>query len=299
MYIPKCRPLLLLLDGHASHFCPEVIKMAVKEKVIIFALPPNTTHLAQPLDRGCFSPLKTHWKQVVQDFVALNHRAVTRYDFCSLFSQAWINAMTMKNVMAGFRVCGVYPFNREALVLPEEEYTSFKLEALPQISGLKYIPMYTVQHVLELNLNLSPASLPQRVSTPIERGSGFNDLLDDSLPECSLLSRQHSYSESSLCDLSFDYTADQSKCSMPLRKATSLSDFLVTPTPPSRLVTKRPKSCGRVLTSSENIRQLEEKEEKKRTALKEKGERRKLREESKLQREAEKSAKKIGKHPFY
>ena len=150
-----------------------------------------------------------------------------------------------------------------------------------------------------VHFNLSPASLPQRVSTPIERGSGFNDLLDDSLPECSLLSRQHSYSESSLCDLSFDYTADESKCSMPLRKATSLSDFLVTPTPPSRLITKRPKSCGRVLTSSENIRQLEEKEEKKRTALKEKGERRKLREESKLQREAEKSAKKIGKHPFY
>ena len=217
-YVPKCRPLLLLLDGHASHFCPEVIKMAAKEKVIIFALPPNTSHLAQPLDRGCFSPLKTHWKQVVQDFVALNHRAVTRYDFCSLFSQAWINAMTMKNVMAGFRVCGVYPFNREALVLPEEEYTSFKPEALPQISGLKYIPMYSPARprTESVHFNLSPARLPQRVSTPIERGSGFNDLLDDSLPECSLLSRQHSYSESSLCDLSFDYTADESKSSMPL-----------------------------------------------------------------------------------
>ena len=114
--------------------------------------------------------------------------------------------------------------------------------------------------------------------------------MDDSLPECSLLSRQHSYSESALCDLPFDHTADESKCSMPLRKATNFSDFLVTSTPPSRLVTKRPKSCGRVLTSSENIQQLEEKEEKKRAALKEKGERRKIREERKLQREAEKSA---------
>ena len=86
---------------------------------------------------------------------------------------------------------------------------------------------------------------------------------------------------------------------MPLRKATNFSDFLVTSTPPSRLATKRPKSCGRVLTSSENIQQLEEKEEKKRAALKEKGERRKIREERKLQREAEKSALKNGKHPFY
>ena len=49
-YVPMFRPLLLLLDGHASHYCPEVIKMAAKEKVIIFTLPPNTTHLTQPLD---------------------------------------------------------------------------------------------------------------------------------------------------------------------------------------------------------------------------------------------------------
>ena len=51
-FAPKFRPLLLLLDGHASHYCPDVIKMAAKEKVIIFALPPNTTHLTQPLDRA-------------------------------------------------------------------------------------------------------------------------------------------------------------------------------------------------------------------------------------------------------
>jgi len=29
--------------------------MAAKEKVIVFALPPNTTHLAQPLHQGCFA----------------------------------------------------------------------------------------------------------------------------------------------------------------------------------------------------------------------------------------------------
>lgn len=52
-------PILLLLDGHASHYCPEVIRMAVKEKVIIFT---NTTHLIQPLDRAYFSPLKVHWR---------------------------------------------------------------------------------------------------------------------------------------------------------------------------------------------------------------------------------------------
>ena len=49
-HAPASRPLLLLLDGHSSHFCPDTVRLAAKEKVILFALPPNTTHLSQPLD---------------------------------------------------------------------------------------------------------------------------------------------------------------------------------------------------------------------------------------------------------
>lgn len=44
------RPLSLLLDGHSSHYCPDTVCLAAKERVIIFALPPNTTYLTKPLD---------------------------------------------------------------------------------------------------------------------------------------------------------------------------------------------------------------------------------------------------------
>jgi len=57
-YAPAVRPLLLLMDGHSSHYFPDTIHMAAKEKVVLFVLPPNTTHLTQPLDKGCFGPLK-------------------------------------------------------------------------------------------------------------------------------------------------------------------------------------------------------------------------------------------------
>ena len=63
---PSARPLLLLLDGHTSHYSLPMIKEAAAEKVLIFALPPNTTNLTQPLDKGCFAPLKMHWKQICQ-----------------------------------------------------------------------------------------------------------------------------------------------------------------------------------------------------------------------------------------
>ena len=38
------RPLLLLLDGHSSHFEPATIKFAKENKVAVFCLPPHTTH---------------------------------------------------------------------------------------------------------------------------------------------------------------------------------------------------------------------------------------------------------------
>ena len=29
---PAFRPVVLLMDGHSSHFCPDMIRMAAKEK---------------------------------------------------------------------------------------------------------------------------------------------------------------------------------------------------------------------------------------------------------------------------
>ncbi len=63
-YAPPIRPLLLLLDGHSSHFNPSVIRKRAEEGVIIFCLPPNSTHVAQPLDKGIFGPLKVAWRDV-------------------------------------------------------------------------------------------------------------------------------------------------------------------------------------------------------------------------------------------
>ena len=45
--------------------------------------------------------------------------------------------------------------------------------------------------------------------------------------------------------------------------STTVSSFLSYPSPPSRIQAFKPKSCGRVLSSSENLLMLEEKEKKK------------------------------------
>ena len=102
-YAPSTRPLLLLMDGHASHYCPDTIRLAAQQKIILFTFPPNTTHLTQPLDKGCFGPLKKEWQNVCHRFMSENPgKVVSRYSFSDLFRQAWFKSMTMNNILAAF-----------------------------------------------------------------------------------------------------------------------------------------------------------------------------------------------------
>ena len=108
-YATAIRPLLLLLDGHSSHYCPSMIRQADEHKVILFTLPPNTTHLTQPLDKGI---LKTEWRKVCHDCIVENSgKVVTVHCFVSLFAKAWTKSMTMKNIMASFHTTGIFPLD--------------------------------------------------------------------------------------------------------------------------------------------------------------------------------------------
>ena len=100
-------PLLLLLDGHSTHYQPEVIRFAKEKNIIMLCLPPHTTHEAQPLDCSVFSALKSHWRTVCHKFIQSNpHKTITRFNFNKLFAEAWLQAVTPANVMAGFKTCG-------------------------------------------------------------------------------------------------------------------------------------------------------------------------------------------------
>ena len=158
-YIPaKKRPVLLLMDGHSSHYCPAMIRMAAKEKVILFILPLHTTHLSQPLDRSCFGPLKTFWRQVCQTYCYKNPGSVVgMYEFSRLFAEAWYNSMTIKNITSGFKVTGVFPVDRYAIKLPEDTIRpAFNPEALAMKSGLAYIPLYSPAHSKPSKIPLDP-----------------------------------------------------------------------------------------------------------------------------------------------
>ena len=145
-YAPPVRPILLMLDGHSSHYNPSVIEAAAEEGVIIFYLPPHTIHLTQPLDKGCFAPLKSYWREECETYLSKNKgRAITRFQVSQVFSKAWVRAMTMTNVMAGFRTTGVCPFDHNAVKskTPLNPAEAFDPSMLPKETGIKFLPLYS------------------------------------------------------------------------------------------------------------------------------------------------------------
>ena len=61
----SARPLLLLLDGHSSHYDMDIITMVRENDVIVFTLVPHTTRKMQPLDTAVFEPLIPVGKRLV------------------------------------------------------------------------------------------------------------------------------------------------------------------------------------------------------------------------------------------
>ena len=126
------RPLLLILDGHSTHYQPSTVQFAKDNQIIMFCLPPHSTHASQPLDTAVFNPLKRNWNDAVHAFLSQNPgKVVTKYNFPVLLREAWDKTMTASNVCAGFRSSGIYPFNREkvqpvVLSISEEDENASK-----------------------------------------------------------------------------------------------------------------------------------------------------------------------------
>ena len=141
-YAPKSRPLLLLLDGHSSHYCPEFIRQAC-DNGVVFCLPPYSTHVSQPLDASCFHVLKSYWDEACDHYMSKNPgKIVTVYTFSQLFATAWYKAMTPQTIVSGFQTTGVYPVNRYAIVLPGERPHDHgtPTAALAKKRGIHYMP---------------------------------------------------------------------------------------------------------------------------------------------------------------
>ena len=267
VHASSVRPLLLLLDGHLSHYSPTFLKMAAEESIIVFCLPPHTTHLLQLLDNGAFASLKGQWRYECQRFYAQNPgKVLNRCNFMQVFHKAWVQGMTIANVTLCFRALGVYPVDKSAAMSQLDTSNSPS-----RSTGVPYVPFCTPR---KGTAQPTPAQAHSTQAIMFSPGEveGFQERL-----------REDKESRYALWLETFYPTN-------PKASSTSqgvLATILQRPTPPAQRKVHTHQQGACVLTSELCIQQLEEKEAKKREKQEE--ERRKAKRERKRQEKAEAS----------
>ena len=104
---------LLILDGHSSHATAEFDKFCMERRIIPLYMPPHSSHLLQPLDVACFSPLKHIYGQQTQDLIRKGIHSVGKEDFLYIYPAVHQKALSSSNIISGFTATGLIPFSPE------------------------------------------------------------------------------------------------------------------------------------------------------------------------------------------
>jgi hypothetical protein len=84
--------------------------------IITLCMPAHASHILQPLDVGCFSPLKRAYKKEVG---ALANSSINRIDklaFLAAFTTVYQGAFSSESIKAGFRATGLVPLDPGVVV---------------------------------------------------------------------------------------------------------------------------------------------------------------------------------------
>ncbi|KAF7575414.1 hypothetical protein PtrM4_070380 [Pyrenophora tritici-repentis] len=107
---------LLVLDGHESHQSLEFQELCKENNIYTLCMPPHSSHLLQPLDVGCFSPLKRAYSREVESLIRHHINHITKLEFLPAFKAAFDRAFTPANIQSSFRGAGLVPLQPDAVL---------------------------------------------------------------------------------------------------------------------------------------------------------------------------------------
>ncbi|RAQ93873.1 putative transposase [Stemphylium lycopersici] len=108
---------LLVIDGHESHQSLEFQELCKENNIHTLCMPPHSSHLLQPLDVGCFSPLKRTYSREVESLMRNHINHITKLEFLPAFKAAFDQSFTPANICSAFRGAGLVPLQPEAVLL--------------------------------------------------------------------------------------------------------------------------------------------------------------------------------------
>jgi hypothetical protein len=160
---------LLVMDGHDSHNTMEFREYCKEHKIVTLCMPPHSSHLLQPLDVGCFGPLKRAYSKEIESFVRCRINHITKEDFLPAFKAAFANAINEDNIRGGFRGAGLLPFDPEAVIsklevrlrtpsLPPTETPHWESQTPRNLTEIESQTQYMIQRI-QRHQNSSPTSI--------------------------------------------------------------------------------------------------------------------------------------------
>jgi hypothetical protein len=107
---------LLILDGHGSHLTPQFDRICAENNIIPLCMPAHSSHLLQPLDVGCFAPLKRAYGRFVSDLARCGYNHIDKLDFLADYPRARAEAFKLQTIQTSFAATGITPFEPERVL---------------------------------------------------------------------------------------------------------------------------------------------------------------------------------------
>ena len=107
---------LLILDGHESHLNQDFKDYCLENKILTLCMPSHSSHILQPLDVVCFSPLKRKYSQRVRDLARRRVFHINKEGFLPAFKDAFFDVFTEENCRKAFEATGLVPINAQVVL---------------------------------------------------------------------------------------------------------------------------------------------------------------------------------------
>ena len=113
---------VLICDNLSSHLTVHSLRLCRENQVSLICLPPNSTHLTQPLDVAFFRPVKIAWRNVLSEWKGtedgIKNTNIQKQNFPPLLAKMMgiIEPSIKDNLISGFRKCGIFPLNVEEVL---------------------------------------------------------------------------------------------------------------------------------------------------------------------------------------
>ena len=89
---------LLIIDGHESHCSVDFQDLCKEKNIVLLCMPPHSSHLLQPLDVACFSPLKRKYGDAVSGLARNRTYYISKETFLLAFKAAFEYSIIKENI---------------------------------------------------------------------------------------------------------------------------------------------------------------------------------------------------------